>query len=260
MTHIGVIGGFQRELSIKDIRRDISRLARHLFSELHGALPYMVQFLIVQRRAALRRLVHKSLVRLRRIAKPLDDATGKVRHRGVAPAFRYACHNRLRQLVDCVFPFHPDHLRLVAAIDEPGRVHGVVIEEGILEHNLLFDTDILFRICTFPDWKIYMEPWPGGSAFFLFSMVPGKEEGHLHIRERQLHFGGRHPLRGFFCVVVVAVHHQAIRCKEIVYTAVTVLERSADMVTLHGLPELFFIGDLMSVRIKAVFLVARTVR
>ena len=273
-TDVGIIAGLQAHefLGVVLIRRHIAVLfADLLLVPADGAGPDCGELFVIQRRLALRRLVHENLMGFVRIAVPDDDPARKLGH-GLVPCARdddvadaprivpFYRSADLNLAVNGQPAFMPDGVTHIRAEDEPGGIQGVVIEEGVFPVDGFLERRVVIRVLRGLDLKVHMELGPGCLAVLLQHVMPAEGDGVADIRHHLVQLFRRDPLRRVFRVVVVAVHDENIGLTEVLLAAVVIVILRAHVIHLDGFLKLLGAGDLRPVRIEAVLLIADDVR
>ena len=146
----------------------------------------------------------------------------------------------------------PDTFPSIRAKDKPGGIQCIPVKKRISLFHCHFQCRIIPGIRSPFNGKIHMELRSCLPAVLHLHMVPAECNGIGNIRHQFIQLFCRDPLPLILCMVIVTVHDQHIRTKEISHTAVILPVASAHMILLHCFLQVFCTSHFHPVRIKAV--------
>ena len=272
LSNIREVFGAQAVALVVLLRGDVSCLLLDSAIELLGAVPNGHQFLLLKRRGAFFRFIHKALEGGISITVLFDDATGKSGHGGITTALcddlgcaearlthsgiKLSSGKKLSKGHKAI-----KHLNLCIrrAEVETGCIQGFGIEIRENGTEQLFKSGIFLGI----GYRVYgeksMELRSGGSAVFDLHVVTAVMDSKLHTWERIGNVIWGFPVSRVIGVVVIAFHGQAIAAEEVIIAAVETFVFSTDIVLADCQFQTVGVGDFNFIRIQAVARLSDTI-
>ena len=99
-------------------------------------------------------------------------------------------------------------------VDEASCVQGIAIKETKARCQAMLQSRVFVRVRDRVDWEVDVETWPGGEHALRLHVVAGGGGHELHTRHQLAELLRRDPVGVGFCMVVIDIHHHAIRRHE----------------------------------------------
>ena len=187
---------------------------------------------------------------------PLHDTSGEPAERGVSFSFRNGVTACLRlsrhHLVNGSLAVMPDHFMGIAPVDKPSGIQSIVVIERICQINILLKPCVESCVRNRLHIEIHMEPRPRAFPVLFLHMMPAERNGIADILILVSQALRRDPVIRIIRVVVVHIHHHAVRTDKVIDAPVIVLVLGADMVMRHSRLQPVSVRYLFPVRIHAV--------
>ena len=100
------------------------------------------------------------------------------------------------------------------AVDEATGIQSIAIKETKARCQTMLQSRVFVRVRDRVDWEVDVETWPGGEHTLRFHVVAGGGGHELHTRHQLAELLRRNPLGVGFGVIVIDIHHHAIRRHE----------------------------------------------
>ena len=171
---------------------------------------------------------------------------------------RYLCHCHF--LINVCPTLMPDTFPCIRTENEPCRIQCIPVKKRICFLHRRFQCRIIPGIRGSLNGKIHMELRPCRPSVLHLHVIPAERNGITQIRHQVIQLLRRDPFPRIFCMVIVTVHDQHIRMKEVPDTAVILPVTAAHMIMLNCLLQFFRTVHLHPVRVKAVLCIPCHIR
>ena len=157
------------------------------------------------------------------IAVADEDPASEARQRSVARAFtnhesalieggeHVDLVSRIEPRIEELVAFMHSDLWVGGAVDEPSCVQSVAVKEREPRREAMLQSCVFVCVAYFVDWEVDVETRPGGEHALRLHVITRGRGHELHTRHQLAELLGCDPVGLGFCMVVVDIHHHAVR-------------------------------------------------